>query len=552
MKATKRSVVVLTFIVLFSLADAHSYKCHHDAILETIPTHFQDPYKKDAKTGRILASSLRNMRIMIDYTGSDTFISSNTALTSLYQMSKRILANTKNYFETFLQVNTPETMSLAATPCGSGVTTNAFTDQPVDLYVYIKAENNQATSYFAAAATCELYDATSRPIAGVYFLNFASMKGTPMYEYFYFTTYTHEFMHIIFFSAKLFKLYRDPANPSQAVPSTYYTTLATNANQFTSLKYPNLIAFAQKYYRCPTLSSIPMEDGGGTGTAGSHWEKTFFPEDIMNPTIESPARISPFTIELIKATGWYTVLGDPSSYYDWGKDDGCVIDAPSCPNSYEYCPSGSSQTANICSTDFLGKSTCSNLADYFGTCLLKRKMEVSCILTLPEEINTGAEEIYGSHSRCIQWQNRQTGETAAECHSVRCLNNEIQLKLKSNFTRVCSYPGQIISFSGQWQIVCPDPLYFCNQFASRCPMDCHGKNGYCLNGGKCFCFSGYSGVDCGTCDSCKSISDNFVLSSNLSGTFVAVDVFDLDTNSGHIVSSIVGLLVSLWATVLIA
>jgi leishmanolysin len=552
MKLLGRQLILVLIVALFGIITAHSHKCHHDEISKTITGGYTNPYPKDSKTGRILAGSLHNFRIMIDYSLADTFISANAALTSLYQMSKRVLSNTKKYFETYLQITTPDKMTLASKDCGSSVFTVAITEQPVDLYVIIKTQNDATTSYFAAASTCEQDATTKRPVSGVYFLNFASMKGTTMYEYFYFTTYTHEFMHIIFFSAKLFKDYRDPANPNAAVPDTYYEKIdVAGKDRYTKLKYPNLVAFAKKYYRCDTLTYVPLEDGGGEGTAGSHWEKTFFPEDIMNPTIENPARISPFTVEMIKASGWYTVVGDMASYYDWGKDDGCVLTAGSCPTSYEYCPSGTSTTANICSTDFMGKSTCSNLVDYFGTCLLKRKMEVSCVLSVPDEINGGAEEINGPHSRCLLWHNKQSDQTAAECHPIRCVDNELQFKLKSNVTKTCSYPGQIISFSGQWQIKCPDPLYICNQFANRCPMDCNGKNGYCLNGGKCFCFTGYSGPDCGTCDSCKAATDTFVLSSNLSGTFVAVDVFDLQANSSYLLSSVTGFILLIWTILLL-
>lgn len=555
MKLKSFSLILLSIATIFELTSTHTHKCHHDEFSKGITGGYVNPYPPDPKTGRVLADSVHNFRIMIDYSASDTFIGSNAALTSLYQMSKRILSNTKKYFETFLQINTPEKMTLASKNCGNDVNTVAQIDQPIDLYVIIKAQNDATTSYFAAASTCEQNAVVGpqfgRPVSGVYFLNFASMKGTTMYEYFYFTTYTHEFMHIIFFSAKLFKDYRDPSNPSASVPTTYYEKITVNGkDQYTKLKYPNLVEFAKKYYRCDTLTYVPLEDGGGDGTAGSHWEKTFFPEDIMNPTIESPAKISPFTVEMIKASGWYTIVGDPASYYDWGKDDGCVLTAGTCPTSYEYCPAGTSQTANVCSTDFMGKSTCSNLADYFGTCLLKRKMEVSCLLNVPEEINGGAEEIYGPHSRCILWQNKQSGETAAECHPIRCVDNELQFKLKSNITKSCRYPGEIITFSGQWQITCPDPLYICNQFANRCPMDCNGKNGFCLNGGKCFCFTGYSGADCGTCDSCKASTDSFVLSSNVSGTFVAVDVFNLETNSSQLLSTATGLLVLFWTLLL--
>lgn len=536
MATSKLTFAVCVLACLLAASECLEYKCHHDEFASKMEIEEITVLPGKSVTGRALATELRNFRIMIDYSKSDTFISSNTALTSLYEMSKRILVNTKQYFETHLKIMSPETISIPASSCGiPSITTNAVTDQPIDLYVIINAENDAGTSYFAAASTCKTDETTARPIVGVYYLNFANMKGSKMYEFFYFTTYTHEFMHIIFFSAGLFDKYRDPSDSTKAVPASHYEYVMNGTNkQFTKLKYPSVIAFAQKYYRCPSLEYIPLEDGGGSGTAGSHWEKLFFPEDIMNPTIESPAKISPFTIEMIKASGWYTVVGDPSSYYDWGKDDGCVLSSSSCPTSQEYCPAGADLQKNICSTDYTGKSTCSALADYFGDCILKRKLEVSCLLNLPDDINMGSEEVYGPHSRCIPWHKKDTGDVSAECHTVRCINNEVQLRLKSNITKTCRYKGEIISFGGKWQITCPDPLLLCNNFANRCPMDCNGVNGFCLNAGKCFCFNGFSGSDCGTCSTCKPITDPFITSSNYSGDFVSVDAYNLKENGSTI------------------
>jgi leishmanolysin len=52
---------------------------------------------------------------------------------------------------------------------------------------------------------------------------------------------------------------------------------------------------------------VPLEDEGGNGSAGSHWDKVFLPLEFMNPTIESPGTISEFTITFLRATGWYNI-----------------------------------------------------------------------------------------------------------------------------------------------------------------------------------------------------------------------------------------------------
>jgi hypothetical protein len=45
---------------------------------------------------------------------------------------------------------------------------------------------------------------------GIFFLNFAKMELNWIKEYFYFSTFAHEFTHILGFSDDLFKMYIDP------------------------------------------------------------------------------------------------------------------------------------------------------------------------------------------------------------------------------------------------------------------------------------------------------------------------------------------------------
>lgn len=56
------------------------------------------------------------------------------------------------------------------------------------------------------------------------------------------------------------------------------------------------------------------------------------------------------------------------------------------------------------------------------------------------------------------------------------------------------------------KIKCPDLEDFCGLFEKRCPYDCSG-HGLCMGTGKCFCFSGFSGHDCNTCENCSEVID---------------------------------------------
>ena len=79
-------------------------------------------------------------------------------------------------------------------------------------------------------------------------------------------------------------------------------------------------------------------------------------------------------------------------------------------------------------------------------------------------------------------------------------NNVLFVKYNEEWMR-CDYAGQQITpqtaVEYGFQLTCPDPADFCNEFYFRCPLDCSG-NGICQYNGSCHCFFGYSGTDCAT------------------------------------------------------
>jgi hypothetical protein len=76
---------------------------------------------------------------------------------------------------------------------------------------------------------------------------------------------------------------------------------------FTTIILPEVLETAREYYNDPTLEGLPLEDKGGPGTAGSHWDKEFLTKELMNPNDEFPTVLSIFTIKLLEGTLWYKV-----------------------------------------------------------------------------------------------------------------------------------------------------------------------------------------------------------------------------------------------------
>ena len=73
----------------------------------------------------------------------------------------------------------------------------------------------------------------------------------------------------------------------------------------------NILETARKYYGCPTLEGMQLENNGAAGSMGAHWEKTIILNEIM--TAESSgteAQLSIFTIALLKDTGFYSEVNE--------------------------------------------------------------------------------------------------------------------------------------------------------------------------------------------------------------------------------------------------
>lgn len=51
---------------------------------------------------------------------------------------------------------------------------------------------------------------------------------------------------------------------------------------------------------------MPLENEGGGGTAGSHWERVTFGNEGMTGSDFGDAVYSEFTLNVFKASGWYS------------------------------------------------------------------------------------------------------------------------------------------------------------------------------------------------------------------------------------------------------
>ena len=103
-------------------------------------------------------------------------------------------------------------------------------------------------------------------------------------------------------------------------------------------RLPKALAMAKKHFNCENLDGIPLENGGGSGTIGSHWEGSYMYGDIMVGFNSNDAQLSDITLALFDDAGFYQVEYYSGGLFKFGKNKGCGFFENHCsyfPN--EFC-----------------------------------------------------------------------------------------------------------------------------------------------------------------------------------------------------------------------
>jgi len=446
----------------------------------------------DIKSRKLQAQTFRPYRTHFDWTRVDEWLpqqpaSERAGLKIKIDYMKRLFVGVHDYFENRFEVQSGQTMQLPRAQCHGEFAADEFYNTPIeqDMLIVIKPLNEQ-TGFFAAAGACFLDNQSGRPVMGAIFLNFRFINPTEVNKYYLPGVFIHEMMHVMGFSNFFFQR-----------RGIMGTVRIGNSNR-AAITSTRVVEYARQYFNCPDVEGVPLENNGGGGSAGSHWEKAMFPAEVMNPQVVSPARISQFTIKLFEDLGWYRGK-NAHQEYNYLKGDGChTIRGGECSSSKsnEFC-NNSMRNRDTCNTNRLGKSRCSGSGFLPGCTAQMPRHNAFCLVEDNGNHKNFNFESYGPHSRCIM-ADRGNNNMQAACVRSRCSKDgkfEIQI---GGDVFTCPSEGKhqvnLAGFNGELE--CPSAQEMCQEnLPKRCPLDCHGQ-GVCMNDGTCQCLHGFTGPDC--------------------------------------------------------
>ena len=195
-------------------------------------------------------------------------------------------------------------------------TDKGMIDLDIDLFIFVRFDNkeNMGELTLASALVEYLESGNGKPLLGLVNINreidYSKENSLQYFE----GTIIHEFTHILGFSNFYF--------------TNFFNNVFTKVDDFgikrSYINSTKVVEVGKKYFNCDSLEGIALEDFGGEGTVGSHWEARILLGDYMNgEAFTSEEIISEFTLALLEDSGYYKANYYTGGLMQFGKNKGC-------------------------------------------------------------------------------------------------------------------------------------------------------------------------------------------------------------------------------------
>ena len=411
-----------------------------------------------------------------------------------------------------------------------------------DFVLYVTARPTGGST-LAWALTCQS-DQFSRPIAGHTNFSPARVSTDPANKAEALSTAIHEIAHSLGFSASHFPLFRKPGTLDKVDRRSDIVASFNEYGKTTSkIVGPRTVAAVKDHFGCSNWpnAGAELEDGGSSGTAGSHLEKRLFANEFMTGVADPNSVYSAVTLAIFEDSGWYAVSYDRAEKLPWGFKQGCDFVRKTCGegwgNAY-FCGRDQSQGGweQGCTVDRRYRARCSLTTNpfellpafqyfsdpkvggsdsFYDYCpIFRRSGTGDCRSTNTIPFWYYGESL-GSTSMCFTGDFQRTSLNRALRKHSACVEagcsirtNLLELKLRqgsASLTVTCSASGGPVDlaalpgsqFTGS--LDCPPSSSVCT--GDPCDVQtCNGHGRCSSEDGTCACDRGYAGESAYSCD----------------------------------------------------
>ena len=325
--------------------------------------------KEKSNSRRKLDNEYKPMKIKVDYTQVKIDTHNDP---DAFEKLKISLDLAIHYFELLLSIKSSDYEPLDHTyleeECNvdnvDPNSTNWLKDYDlIILPTYIN--ETETNDVYASAYPCLVNDNDYKPVVGRVNImpNFDFNKNNVII--FLQTVLFHEITHILVFHPYLL-------NHLGAIK-----TEIVGEEKKSYIFSPRVIEKARIHFGCNSIEKLPLEDQGGEGSAGSHWEGRYMLGDYMVSTNYDENVISDITLALFEDSGWYKPNYYTGGLFRFGKNIGCQFFENNClinqkavfPN--EFCDKSKEPK---CLSSHLGTGEC-YIGDYNSIMEIPKKYQ---------------------------------------------------------------------------------------------------------------------------------------------------------------------------------
>ena len=344
----KGAKIFILALILINIETILGGPCGADK-LKISPKPLDLKVNKAIPITKTTADGYTPIKIGYDFT---TLKRPSSMTTSTYSLVKSLLQQTRVEFSKFVQVqHTNFDLSGSADDimelCELDTIGAGYADFLVnnDVIIFPQFDSDLGSNVLAAAAPCIVTN-SNRPYGGVLYINTNLNFNKGNTNQYLKNILLHEITHILVFHPY------------------FFTALKLNQTEGSNsyIISPKAVAKAREHFDCSSITRIPLENQGGTGSVGSHWESRYMLGDYMISTDYPDQAISDITLGLFEDSGFYKVNYYSGGLFRFGKGKGCgfMDESKKCIENEKATFEEFCDTANaaMCSSSRTLKSSC--------------------------------------------------------------------------------------------------------------------------------------------------------------------------------------------------
>ena len=342
----KGAKIFILALILINIETILGGPCGADK-LKISPKPLDLKVNKAIPITKTTADGYTPIKIGYDFT---TLQRPSSMTTSTYSLVKSLLQQTRVEFSKFVQVqHTNFDLSGSVDDikelCDLDTIGAGYADFLVnnDVIIFPQFDSDLGSNVLAAAAPCIVTN-SNRPYGGVLYINTNLNFNKGNTNQYLKNILLHEITHILVFHPY------------------FFTELKLNQTEGSNsyIISPKAVAKAREHFDCSSITRIPLENQGGTGSVGSHWESRYMLGDYMISTDYPDQAISDITLGLFEDSGFYKVNYYSGGLFKFGKGKGCEFFNKDCIENEKATFEEFCDTANaaMCSSSRTLKSSC--------------------------------------------------------------------------------------------------------------------------------------------------------------------------------------------------